>query len=363
MFEDDFYKMLRDYPQALTDKKMLTGLMRDLFAGQQMQINLMTTAYELGIAEKIANAAQITNALAFRFVKQLVEDYGVSRANADWAVSVWCVCYGQRLLHKPCDISLQQAKSGPAICEERPSGAGKQYGDLFRYAAIEDGYGVIGFSGQDKRTIVFPNRHQNRPVKRILPRAFAECEVEDAVIPDGIEWIDDGAFNGCARLKQVIFPETLKEIGAFAFASCSNLLTATLPKNVRQIGKYAFADSGLKSAALAPSVYWIGEGAYANCANLASAEIPNGMLALPDKMFFGCKNLTEVKLPVTLESIGAEAFAVCENLKSIAIPENVRTIGVNAFSGTHPKFTLQCKRLSAAEQYARENNIPFQLIV
>ena len=68
-------------------------------------------------------------------------------------------------------------------------------------------------------------------------------------------------------------------------------------------------------------------------------------------------------VPDTLENIGAEAFANCETLESITIPENVRTIGENAFSGTHPKFTLRCKRLSAAEQYARENNIPFQLIV
>ena len=48
MFEDDFSKMLRDYPAAVTDKKVFAGLMKDLFPGQQMQINLMNTTYELG---------------------------------------------------------------------------------------------------------------------------------------------------------------------------------------------------------------------------------------------------------------------------------------------------------------------------
>ena len=114
MFEDDFSKMLRDYPAAVTDKKVFAGLMKDLFPGQQMQINLINTTYELGIANEIAGVAHINNAFAFRFVKRLVDEYGVSRLNADWAVSVWCVCYGQRLLHKPCDIQISRAKSGAA---------------------------------------------------------------------------------------------------------------------------------------------------------------------------------------------------------------------------------------------------------
>ena len=109
MFEDDFSKMLRDYPAAVTDKKVFAGLMKDLFPGQQMQINLMNTTYELGIANEIAGVAHINNAFAFRFVKRLVDEYGVSRLNADWAVSVWCVCYGQRLLHKPCDIQISRS--------------------------------------------------------------------------------------------------------------------------------------------------------------------------------------------------------------------------------------------------------------
>ena len=47
MFEDDFSKMLRDYPAAVTDKKVFAGLMKDLFPGQQMQINLMNMSLAL----------------------------------------------------------------------------------------------------------------------------------------------------------------------------------------------------------------------------------------------------------------------------------------------------------------------------
>ena len=100
MFEDSFLDMLRQYPNAVAEKKKFCGLMKDFFPGQQMQVHLINTTYELGIVEELTKAPQITNAFAFRFVKRLVDEYGVSRINADWAVSVWCVCYGKQLLHK-----------------------------------------------------------------------------------------------------------------------------------------------------------------------------------------------------------------------------------------------------------------------
>lgn len=150
MFEDDFSKMLRDYPEAVADTKVFAGLMKDLFPGQQMQINLINTTYALGIAGEIADAAHINNAFAFRFVKRLVDEYGVSRLNADWAVSVWCVCYGQRLLHKPCDIQISRAKSGapPAIRENSHPDEG---GSTVIFSAIQK-------STVDTVSPVFPGR-------------------------------------------------------------------------------------------------------------------------------------------------------------------------------------------------------------
>lgn len=75
-----FQKCFVDYPEAVADTKVFAGLMKDLFPGQQMQINLINTTYALGIAGEIADAAHINNAFAFRFVKRLVDEYGVSPA-------------------------------------------------------------------------------------------------------------------------------------------------------------------------------------------------------------------------------------------------------------------------------------------
>ena len=129
-------------------------------------------------------------------MKRLVDEYGVSRINADWAVSIWCVCYGKQVLHKPCDIEISKAKTGaaPAIKDEQGTG-GKQYNDLFRYKAVSDGYAISGFNGSNTRTLIFPNAYSGKPVTRVLAHAFEKCDVQEAVMTDGIKVIEEGAFS------------------------------------------------------------------------------------------------------------------------------------------------------------------------
>lgn len=96
MFEQDFEQLLRQYETALDDKKKITALVKDLFPDQAKTVNLLLMAYNMGIAQDIQGAARINNTFAFRYVKQLMDDFGLSRVNADWIVSIWCQCYGAK---------------------------------------------------------------------------------------------------------------------------------------------------------------------------------------------------------------------------------------------------------------------------
>lgn len=124
--------MLVKHQASLDDKKKFTALVKDLFPDQSKNVNLLLMAYNMGIAQDIKSAPYINNTFAFRYVKQLINDFGMSRVNADWIVSVWCSCYGGKVLGKACDISVQKQGSGPAIQGEQAS-SGKSYGDLFIY--------------------------------------------------------------------------------------------------------------------------------------------------------------------------------------------------------------------------------------
>ena len=363
MFEDSFYDLLRQYPNAVENKKQFVGLMKDFFPGQQKQVNLISITYDLGIASDIAKAPEISNPFAFKFVKQLVDEYGVSRVNADWAVSVWCVCYGQQVLGKSCEIKISKAKSGaaPAIHDEHNS-SGRQYNDQFVYRAVSDGYGVSGFNGTNARTLIFPNQYHGRAVTRIIAGAFEGCDVQEVVMTDGITKIEEGAFKGCINLKQIIFPNTLREIGDAAFSGCSQLVTAALPPSIEQIGNYAFAGTGLKEVEIPRNVLWMGSGVYEGCSRLTSVKLPKQTPSIPAHFLKGCSSIRKMDIPEAVQSIGEEAFSGCTGLMDMIVPEEVSTIGEDAYAGMAPEFTIRCYMRSAAEQYARKHNVPFQIV-
>ena len=103
MFEDDFVEMLRQYESALYDQKKFVGLIHDLFPEAEMKGNLIISVYTLGIVSEIQKEKVINNIFANRFVKILQNKHGISKQNAAWAVSTWCVCYGMRVLGKSGD--------------------------------------------------------------------------------------------------------------------------------------------------------------------------------------------------------------------------------------------------------------------
>lgn len=172
--------MLRQHQASLDDRKKFTALVKDLFPDQAKNVNLLLMAYNMGIAQDIQSASHINNTFAFRYVKQLMDDFGMSRVNADWIVSVWCFCYGGKVLGKACDISIQKQGRGPAIQGEQSS-SGRSYGDLFTYEKSRKGKGlaVTGFRGDKNKTIIFQNRTGNTPVVEIADDSFSNSPTEE----------------------------------------------------------------------------------------------------------------------------------------------------------------------------------------
>ena len=107
-------------------------------------------------------------------------------------------------------------------------------------------------------------------------------------IPDGVEVIDDYAFQSNYHLESIIVPNGVTTIGNYAFAGSYVLKEIVLPQGILEIGK----------------------GAFKSCGKLESITIPEGAL-----------------------SIGDEAFAFCSSLKELAIPESVEYLGKNVFLG------------------------------
>lgn len=278
--------MLRKHEEFLNDKKRFTALVKDLFPDQAKNVNLLLMAYNMGIAQDIQNTSRINNTFAFRYVKQLMDDFGMSRVNADWIVFVWCVCYGNKVLGRTCEITLQKQGSGPAIQDDQSS-SGKSYGDLFTYKKSLQGSGlaVTEFSGSKNTTIIFQNKSGNTPVIEIAEGSFKNSKTEEAILTEGIDYIGNGAFADCDYLHQVVLPMSMKEIGDSAFENCRSLKSVSLPIMLERIGENAFKQTGLKTLKIPKSVYWIGTGVLSGCSELEQIAIPENMDTASRRMF------------------------------------------------------------------------------
>ena len=92
--------------------------------------------------------------------------------------------------------------------------------------------------------------------------------------------------------------------------------------------------------------------------NIKTVIVPKGIVNIGYGAFSGCLNLTSITLPKGIRKIGFWAFLHCGNLEYVYIPKSVRTIESSAFSNCF-KLVIHAPAGSYAEQYAKENNIPF----
>lgn len=162
---------------------------------------------------------------------------------------------------------------------------------------------------------------------------------ESAVtVPQGVKRIDDFAFHKRDSLESIVLPESLESIGAHAFAVCHKLRRIDLPQTLEELGEWAFYDAQ----------------------ELREIHIPSGVKVLGDEMFANCVQLEKVELPEGLERIGVSAFYNCEKLKRLRLPASIREIGQFAFLLV--SATLEVTEGSRGLEYARENQIPYEIV-
>lgn len=208
-------------------------------------------------------------------------------------------------------------------------------------------------------------------------------------VPEGVELIDNLAFQYCDGITSVTFSSTVVEIGEYAFSYMDNLISIFVPSNVRSLGIFAFGGcSGLTSVTLSNGIVSIGEHAFydtpissimipasttslggnifAYCDNLVtisvatgnplfsgvdgmlfnkeqtvllecpegksgSVSVPYGTIRIGDDAFSQCYKITSIVLADSLTTIGNGSFSNCK-FSSIDIPNNVTHIGYGAFS-------------------------------
>lgn len=146
--------------------------------------------------------------------------------------------------------------------------------------------------------------------------AFADSSfVGPLNLPDGLEYIDPYAFNGCTDLIGGLnIPDSVKCINFKSFASCTGFTSLKLPASLINIGPRSFENcTGLTGTIEIPgSVSLIGSSTFANCTNIESLIINDGVCVIKSGAFEGCSGLSgSLTIPRSVDIIEQDVFNGC----------------------------------------------------
>ena len=219
------------------------------------------------------------------------------------------------------------------------------------YRVLADGTAQITeYSNQTATSVQIPETLNGMKVTDVAENAFLHCWNNSSFVvsPD---------HPTLAVIDGVLFSKPDKRLISYPRAKEGS--TCTIPQGIEIIGCEAFIYcSSLTSITIPNSVTSIENGAFDHCRSLTSISIPDSVTSIGVGAFADCSSLTSISIPDTVTNIGFMTFIRCSSLTDIFIPDSVTNIGKQAFDEC-PNLTLTVGRNSYAEQYAKENNIPY----
>ena len=186
--------------------------------------------------------------------------------------------------------------------------------------------------------------------------AWQGCQQLQIVkLPPSVIRLEDGAFQGCYVLREIVAPGCVQysrrvfaeccslskvgtgqgsddsnilapgaQLGRYAFESCLTL-TITFPQHQanrpRALPDGAFCGAGVVNLCLPSDFHNIGMRACENCKRLVEVNLMcTEVTALLHSTFAQCVAMVDIYLPPRLKQIGKEVFLNCIELQEVVIP-------------------------------------------
>ena len=243
--------------------------------------------------------------------------------------------------------------------------------------------------------------------------SWLNAGVTEVTIPEGVQYLSDGAFENCKELKAINLPQSLTSIGAYCFSGCESLTHFTVPAGITSLGDGCFAgclsmeaysvdennvnfsaDQGVLydkirkwllwypcnssmtsytmsygpvqiaegavrnaknlvtfDASAAEGVTTLSDYAFADCPNLVTVKLTNSFTGFGAHVFENCTSLSDIEIQYTTTKIGEYCFRNCTSIKEMKLDSPLSKIGVGAFEGMNCSFTVAAD--STAEEYVK----------
>ncbi|MBO4870671.1 MAG: leucine-rich repeat protein [Muribaculaceae bacterium] len=259
-------------------------------------------------------------------------------------------------------------------------------------------------TGDLAATVTYNNKTYT--VFGIGPGAFQNATLTGMVtLPEGLIYIDNGAFDGCGNGTGVRLPATMQYVSEIAFVnnklghitvqssnpyfgkiaiepqgSLINMLTnkegnkliafpghkllsaagegtyvsqVTIPDQITEIAPYAFyGNSDLTNVTFHDGITKIDHHAFTDCRKLTSVRLPSAGVELGENVWASCVNVTSVSLPENIKLNNHDFY--CCSIENLTVPEGVTVIPMMCFAGN------ELKSLSLPESLERIDSCGFQ---
>jgi len=177
-----------------------------------------------------------------------------------------------------------------------------------------------------EEAVVIPEEVEGCPVVAIDENAFLGAAITEIVLPETLEFIDQGAFVECEYLEKINFPRNLKYIGAEAFAYSNSLKEINIDCPELTISEYAFGLC-LNLTDINVNAKVVGERAFERCTSLENVALGENIEEISSKAFYRCSLIENIQLPSSLKRIGTGAFLET-GIDSMKISSDVELVGV-----------------------------------
>lgn len=198
----------------------------------------------------------------------------------------------------------------------------------------------------DWANIVFKDKYSNPAIyaKKIIFNQANEIKISnnkigayqfynldmlnEAKLLEGVEIIEESAFEKCSNLKELYLPSTIKTIEKNAFRYCNNLTNVIFEGSISQWEKINFADYYSNPSIYSIKIYFV--------ENEKEVDISNIIVGINDDtikqyQYCGFKDLRKIEIKDGVKKIQQYAFANCEGLLDIVLPKSLEEIDSNAF--------------------------------
>lgn len=142
----DLQQLLLSRPETLLDRQRTRGLLTDYLNNETAKVNLLMTAFDLGVVADIRSSFPIDRFRRSRMILSLTQQYSIVEDKASWAVDTWISCFSAELIDR-----VFQAEEAAREPEPEPVPLEEEFG------FVEHGDGVADGGTRDHQEDFFVN--------------------------------------------------------------------------------------------------------------------------------------------------------------------------------------------------------------